>query len=374
MSLSRAAAAGLPAACRAAVFDPAERTLTVENFSLSAPGPGEVVVRVESSAICGSDLHTFLGHRAPAGPLILGHESCGVIVHLGDGIRTDSAGAALAEGVRVTWSIAANCGHCFPCTNEIPQKCETLFKYGHETVKKKPLLNGGFAEYIYLVPGSAIYRIPDTLPTNSVVFANCATATVAAAHRTAQTKRGDAVLIQGAGLLGLCASAMASAAGARCIAVADTNPDRLAMARDFGATHVIQVDPDDPEQLTKLSREIAGPRGFDVAIEVCGQPSAVAAALPALRIGARYILAGCVFPGAIGSLNLQTITTRLLRLTGLHNYQPSDLLKAVEFLEEHHQRFPFDRIVAREFPLNEIADAFQFAIDRKDVLRVAVTP
>src|SRR5690606_20336106 len=115
-----------------------------------------------------------------------------------------------------------------------------------------------------------------TLGSNSVVFANCATATVAAAHRTAGTKAGDAVLIQGAGLLGLCASAIAAAAGARCILVTDTIPDRLKLAKEFGATHTLLVDEKEPGKLLELSREIAGPHGFDVAIEVCGQAKAVA--------------------------------------------------------------------------------------------------
>jgi putative phosphonate catabolism associated alcohol dehydrogenase len=364
----------LPDRCNAAVFYPVERKLTLEIFDLPPPSAQEVVVRIESSAICGSDIHTFLGHRTPEKPLILGHESCGSIVHLGADVTSDSAGAPLAVGDRITWSIAANCGHCFYCDESIPQKCDSLFKYGHESVESERQLNGGFAEYVYLVPGSAIYRIPDALPTNSVVFANCATATIAAAHRTAQTKAGDAVLIQGAGLLGLCASAMAASLGARCIAVADTNADRLALARRFGATHTIQIDPANPDQLSTVAREIASPRGFDVAIEVCGQPGAIPAALPALRIGARYILAGCVFPGAVTSFDLRTVTIKLLRLIGLHNYQPADLLTAVQFLEANHRMYPFDQVIAREFSLQEISEAFAYAIEHKDILRVAIRP
>jgi alcohol dehydrogenase len=356
------------------VYDPADRSLRVREFALPKPQPDQVVVRVITSAICGSDLHTFLGRRTPAKPLILGHESCGTIVHLGREVQQDAAGEPLALGDRVTWSIAASCGHCFFCGDGLPQKCDALVKYGHQPADSRPSLTGGFAEFIYLAPGSALYRVPDTLHSNTVVFANCAMATVAAAHRMANVQAGEAVLIQGAGLLGLCAAAMAAVAGARCVLVTDAVPQRLQLATEFGATHTLQVDQDKPEQLTELASEIAEPHGFDAAIEVSGQPQAVASGLRALRVGARYVLVGCVFPGAEAHLDLYTITTRMLRLSGLHNYRPGDLLTAIRFLQLYGERFPFQTVVAKEFPLHEIAEAFQHAIQHRDVLRVAVVP
>ncbi len=366
--------AELPPSCRGAVFDPKTRKLEIREFDLAAPEPEEAIVRVASSAICGSDIHTFLGHRTPEGPLILGHEICGVVSRLGENLSRDAAGEPLAPGDRVTWSVAASCGHCFYCGDGLPQKCATLFKYGHESVDTLPPLNGGFADFIYLAPGSAIYKIPDSLEFDQVVFANCAMATVAAAHRTANIRPGQAVLIQGAGLLGLCAAALASASGCRAVLVTDTFPERLKLAREFGATHILRVDEAGPGGLEAFSREVAGSYGFDAAIEVCGHPPAVAEALPALKQGAAYALAGCVFPGALAEIDLRLVTTRLLRLSGVHNYAPGDLLTALRFLEAHHDRFSFNRVVGKSFPLARIAEAFDYAIANKDVLRVAVKP
>ncbi len=363
----------LPETCRAAVFHPETRRLTLTRVKMTPPGPGEAIVRVACSAICGSDLHTYEGRRIPEKPLILGHETCGVVVRLGTGLERDSAGKSLAPGDRITWSLGAHCGHCFPCSDGVPQKCTRLFKYGHESMDVLPRLNGGFAEYLHLAAGSTLYRLPDDLGFNETVFANCALATVAAAQRTADLQNGDAVLIQGAGLLGLCAAAMASTAGCRAVLVTDTNAERLAMAEVFGATHTCLIG-EGGSDLDAVAREVAGPYGFDAAIEVCGQPAAVADGIRALKIGGRYVLAGCVFPGALAEIDLQTVTTRLLCLRGLHNYTPRDLLAALRFLQRFQHRFPFSHVVGKTFPLERIEDAFAYAIRNRNVLRVAIQP
>ncbi len=364
----------LPDSARGAVYDPDTRTIEVRSFPLRAPRPGEVLVRVALSAICGSELHTISGRRRPHGPLILGHEICGTVAAPGDGVTHDSAGAPLAVGDRVTWSIAASCGACFFCRNGIPQKCASLFKYGHESIDVDPALNGGFAEYVYLVPGTAIFRLPNTLDDDRAVFANCSLATMAAAMRTADLRAKEAVLIQGAGLVGICASALASARGARAVMVVDVDDARLERAKDFGATHVVNVAHTTDEEYRDMVHQTAGERGFDVAIEVCGRPEVIPKGVAALRIGGRYVIAGCVFPGAIVALDMLPVVTKLLRLLGLHNYTPHDLRDALGFLTGAGTRFPFHEVVAARFPLAEIDRAVSSATDQKDLLRVALTP
>lgn len=364
----------IPKTSRAVVYDPDSGRLDVRSFAVRPVRPGEVLVRVTLSAICGSDLHTISGRRRPRGPLILGHEICGVIAQLGDGVVQDASGERLSVDDRVTWSIAASCGACFFCTHGLPQKCESLFKYGHESVDVDPPLNGGFAEHVYLAPGTALYHLPTELSDDAAVFANCSLATMAAAVRLADVQPGESVLIQGAGLVGVCASALCAARGAKAIAVVDVDDDRLARARAFGATHVYNAASGDADTYERAVAEAAGPRNFDIAIEVCGQPDVIPQGLSALRIGGRYVIAGCVFPGASTTLDVYGVITRLIRVIGLHNYTPADLETALAFLTGPGRAYPFDRVVDSHFSLDDIPRALEKIDERKDILRVALEP
>lgn len=364
----------LPDVSRAVVYDPDGGALRVASFPIRPVRSGEVLARVALSAICGSDLYTISGRRRPRGPIILGHEICGTVAQLGEGVTTDSAGRRLSLGDRITWSIAASCGRCFFCTHEIPQKCESLFKYGHESLDVDPPLNGGFSEYVYLVPGTAVHRVADALDDDTVVFANCSLATMVAAMRLADVSSGESVLIQGAGLVGVCAAALASARGADAITVVDVDQDRLDRAKDFGATHVVNAAEANADEFRAFVSKRGPSRGFDVAIEVCGQPAVIPLGIESLRIGGRYVIAGCVFPNATTELDVHAVITRLIHIIGLHNYAPVDLQAALDFLAGPGRAFPFDRVVAERFPLDHIDQALATVSKRKDVLRVALLP
>jgi len=372
----------LPSTCEAAVFDPATGRFRLEQFRLRPPGDGEVLVRVSLSAICGSDLHTVRGRRHPGGPIVLGHEVCGRVAAFGPRPHKDLDGPPLRVGDRITWSIMASCGGCFFCTRDMPQKCESLFKYGHETTDRDTPLSGGFAGYIYLKPGTALIRLADDLPDETVVFANCSMATMCAAVRMAGVSQGESVLILGAGPAGLCAAALSAAKGARSVMVTDVLPERLALARRFGATTTCDAAEVDEAAFRNAVERAAGRRGFDVAIEACGRPEAAVSALGALRIGGRFVVVGCVFPNASCEIDLHVITTRLITIKGLHNYTPRDLAEAVEFIATRRDTFPFDEVVGDTFPLSEIEGAVAEssrqgsgrASQGRKALRIAIRP
>ncbi|MCB0064393.1 MAG: alcohol dehydrogenase catalytic domain-containing protein, partial [Caldilineaceae bacterium] len=134
------------------IFDGADQPLRATRLPLPTTlQPGEVLVQIRLATICGSDLHTFMGHRQEAAPAILGHEAVGEIVAVGVGR------AELQPGHRVTWTIADSCGHCRPCTTYgLPQKCDQLFKYGHAPLDNGSGLNGCYASHIVLRPGTHI--------------------------------------------------------------------------------------------------------------------------------------------------------------------------------------------------------------------------
>ena len=363
----------MPDTVRAAVFEAPQQPLGLQSFPLPKLAPGEVLVRVTCCTLCGSDLHTFQGRRTTPTPTILGHEIMGEVAALGPGdpVR-DLEGVPLEAGDRITWSIAASCGDCFYCTHQVPQKCEHLFKYGHEKITPEHPLSGGLAEYCHLAPGTAIVRVPEALPDAVACPANCATATVAGAIRTGGGCEGQAVLVQGAGMLGLTACAMARSRGAREVVVSDIDAGRLALAERFGATRCVQVR-DAVEALREVVDEVTEGRGVDLAIEVSGAASAMQAGLDVLRIGGRYVWIGAVFPAPPLPVSAESVIRRLLNIHGLHNYTPADLAAAMAFLAEFHTRFPFEELVTATFPLAEVRTAFNHAIESR-ALRVAVTP
>jgi len=300
----------------AAVFVGAQQPLQLRRFDVPHPETGEALVRVTACTLCGSDLHTYEGRRAAPAPSILGHEIIGRIETLGPGAPLqDQNGLPLSPGDRVTWAIASSCGRCFFCLRRLPQKCETMVKYGHEQLQAGREWTGGLAQYCMLAPGAAIFRIPDSLSDEAVCPANCATATVAAALRAAGELRGGAVLIQGAGMLGITACAMARVAGADEVICCDINPARLRKAEEFGATRVAYA-----ADAAAAVRSVTGKYGVDIALEVSGSPAAFETGLPLLRIGGVYVLVGGVFPTPPTAIQMEDVIRRLLTIRGVHNY------------------------------------------------------
>lgn len=352
----------------AMVFTGAGLPLERREFDIPEPQADEMLVRVLGCTLCGSDLHTFEGRRSVAVPTVLGHEILGRIVAVGPDARpVDSTGASLGVGDRVTWSIVASCGRCHCCQRNLPQKCERMLKYGHEPLRPGGEWTGGLADYCLLASGTAIVRLPDDLPDEVACPANCATATIAAAVEAAGDLNGRHVLVVGAGLLGLTACAMARSLGASEVVCLDTNADRLRRAEAFGATRLATS--------TDLAATVASAtdrRGIDVAFELSGSPDACESALGSLALGGRLVLVGAVFPTRPIPLLMEQIIRRHLTLTGVHNYAPPHLHRAVSFLARERQ-YPFESLVTDWLPLSEANRAFQLAHNRSH-LRMGVRP
>ena len=278
-------------------------------------------------------------------PTILGHEILGRIEAFGPAAsRFDAAGQDLGLGDRVTWSIVASCGACFYCRRGISQKCEKQTKYGHEAIRPGYALTGGLADHCLLATGSAIFRVPDSLSDAVACPANCATATVAAALEASGTVSDQVVLIMGAGMLGVTATAWVSKLGATTI-VCDRNLGRLEIANQFGASHVVA-----PEGLDDILKAVTSGYGVDVAIELTGAVDSVERLLPLVRVGGRLILVGSVFPSRPVSIVPEQLVRRCLRVQGIHNYGPQHLQQALAFLTEVVE-FPFAGLVSDWQPL-----------------------
>jgi alcohol dehydrogenase len=357
----------------AMIFEGPGRPLSARQFLRPTLGAGEMLVEVTCTTLCGSDLHTYSGRRGTPCPTILGHEIVGRVAELRPGDPpVDLHGRPLAVGDRVTWSVAASCGGCFYCQRGLPQKCERLFKYGHEKLDERHPLSGGLAEHCHLARGTSILKVPDDLADEVVCPANCATATVAAALRAAGSLSERNVLVQGCGMLGLTAAAMAAERGAREVIVCDPDASRLGWAARFGATRTVHLA-NPASALTDTVAQATAGRGVDVALELSGDPAAIEAGLPLLCTGGHYVWVGAVFPTREVALSPELIVRRLLRIEGVHNYTPADLLRAVEFLDAAQSRFPFAELVTARFALADAEQAFRHAA-QAHAPRVAILP
>ena len=308
---------------------------------------GETLVKISCCALCRSDLHTYEGRRTEATPTILGHEAVGQVVE---------SRAGLIPGMRITWGIFACCGECFFCRNGLPQKCESLFKYGHARLTDEQPLSGGLATHILLRKGTPIVPLPDLLPDEIAVLANCSTATAFASIRNANLRTNAVVAVLGMGILGLTAAAILSSQGHQVIAF-DPDLTKAELAKDFGCTEFFS---DMDAFKSALSNQTQG-RGADACLELAGSQPAAQLSLTCVRIGGTIIWTGAAAPVGEVSIQPEQVLRRQLTIRGVHNYIPGDLTDAVEFLSAFSQQFRFEALFGATFALDEIETALQFA-------------
>src|SRR2546426_5755112 len=242
------------ATAKAVILEKFKAPLRVQALPLpSRLEPGAALVRTEMAGICGTDVHLWKGELPIALPVILGHETVGRIEQLGEALERDWTGQPLHVGDRVTWTSASSCGQCYYCAEKgQPTRCPQRCAYGiGYRCDQPPHFLGGYAEFHYLRPRTNIFKLPDDLPTETVLGAGCALIT--AIHGVERTGIGwrDSVVVQGAGPVGIAALAVAKSAGAGQVIVIDGPKHRLKMAMRFGADHNIALD-DLPEPGARL--------------------------------------------------------------------------------------------------------------------------
>jgi len=323
---------------------------------LPACGAGEALVAISLATICGSDLHTADGRRQEPTPCVLGHEAVGRVMAVGPGREPALVGR------RVTWTLTASCGACAPCRDwHLPQKCERLFKYGHAALANGTGLNGCYASHLLIRAGSTLLPIPDALPDELVAPANCALATMVNATEQLPDPCRTAV-VQGAGLLGLYGCALLRAAGVERVIVVDSNPDRLALVEAFGG---------EPALATATDLALTG--RVDAVFEVAGTAAVVPEGVRLLRPGGFYAFVGMVHPATTLALTGETVVRRCLTIRGFHNYTPRHLARALAFLCEQRNAYPWTALVSDPFPLANLPAAFDLARTQRWA-RVAVRP
>ena len=356
---------------KVSVFDEKEGKFQTLSATLPELGAGEILVKVLYTTICRSDIYTYQGKRKEKNPAILGHEIVGQIIKFAsDAPEKDLRGFPLRVGSRITWAIYASNPEDPRSKMGMPQKAADLFKYGHEAHEPGNSFHGGMAEHIILRRNTPVIAIGSHIPDKSAALINCSVATVSAAIRLAGNLRGKKVLVNGAGMLGFIACAMAHSMHAESVIAADTNSDRLKKSMMFGASGVFKV----PEN-TAITREsyLVVHGSVDVVLDFSGIPSSIEAVMSLLDIGGTIVLVGSTFPQEDIRVNAELIVRKLLTIRGIHNYNAKDLIHAVAFMESNVEKFGFDQLVENEFTLDESNQAFEYAVQHNP-FRVGIKP
>ena len=363
------------AGSESAVFLGAEKGFEFREYPLPKVEPGGILVRIGLASICGTDLHIYHGTRKPPLPIILGHEAMGVVEELGTAVTADSSGEPLAEGDRVTWSYIWTCGSCYYCSIlKERASCVNRIAYGVGVgCADPPHLNGGFSEYIYLRPGTSVFKVPDTLSDEVIVPANCALVTMVHVTDRARVGLNQNVVVQGAGPLGLFAMTLAKERGAGKVIALDAAEGRLTIARDFGVDETINVRGKSDDEVVKEVRDLTNGIGADVVIEATGVPDALVVGLRLPREGGTYATIGPIYQGATAPLDCFNLIFRRISILGIARNDAGHLKEAIRFLERTRSRYPYEKVVGATFKLRDIEKAIK-TVEERRVMRAALRP
>jgi len=350
---------------KAAVLKGFRQPFEIEEFPVPEVAPGAVLIKIAMANICGSDLHIWRGDLPirirPEGS-IFGHEMCGRVAALGQGVDRDSLGNPLKEGDRVAYCYFNPCGKCYQCLQGHRAACPNKTSNMAGSIKNPPYFRGAFAEYYYLQPGMFIFKVPDSLSDDVVAPANCALSQVIYGLHQAGLRFGDTVVIQGAGGLGLNAIGVAREMGAGRIIAIDGVAARLELAREFGADDTIDISViTKPEDRIARVMELSNRRGADLVCELVGFVGVVPEGIAMVRAGGTYLEIGNISNGQTVAIDPSALVWGNKKIVGVVMYDPWVLPKAIDFLARNQHRLPLGKVVSHKFPLEKINDAFRQA-------------
>jgi L-iditol 2-dehydrogenase len=318
----------------------------IEERPMPEPGPGEVVVEIRSVGICGSDVHYYehgrIGEHVVRAPMVLGHESSGVV--------TGPGAPGLAAGQRVAVEPGVPCGHCEQCRRGSYNLCPDVVFFA------TPPVDGALAHYV-AVHHAYAHPVPDTISDDAAALIEPLSVGLWA-NRRAGAGVGSRVLVTGAGPIGVLCALTARVAGAGWVGIADVHPARLDAATAFGLDDVIDARGD---------VDYAGFRP-DVLLECTGVPAVVTAGIRALRPLGRAVLVG-MGPAEEQTLPVSLIQNRELTVTGTfryaHTYPDAIALVAAG-------RIDLDALVGARLPLADTEAALRMGRTDPAVLKTVV--
>jgi D-arabinose 1-dehydrogenase-like Zn-dependent alcohol dehydrogenase len=333
-----------------AIFTGPGRSFRIESAGVAAPGPGMAGLQLLSSGICGTDVHIHQGFlKMPELELILGHEFIGRIDQLGENARRDALGRELAPGDRAVACVALACGKCFNCLRGETASCLAFGVTYLKPVAEEPHFHGGFAEYLFS-PVANLVKLPDAVETRAAAAFPCGGPTIIrACEYGGGLEKGEIVLIQGNGSLGLFALAYAKAHGCATAIIGSTaNSERKELTEALEPDLFFDYRRIDAGEIAERIRDFARAQGrgdgADVAIETSGAREALPVGLACIRTRGRYLVPGQYSDRGEVAILPHLITFRALRIFGTGQYTFADIGTYLDFLAAHPE---LQRIFAR---------------------------
>jgi len=362
----------------------------IREYPLTDPAPGCVLVRMEMSGICGTDKHTFQGFITQYGdrklefPIIQGHENVGTIAAIGGSAEyKDFEGIPLRVGDRVVVGANVCCGECYYCRHDFPYYCcEKTTDYGNYlSARNPPHLFGGWAQYMYIVPGSFLVKVPEDLPSEVAVLTEIFAVSVGldrakqmSAFPSESFRFDDTVVVLGVGPLGMCFLMKARMLGAGTIIAADLSDYRLDFAKRLGADHAVNVGKTSKAERLQMVRELTGGRGADVVIECAGVPQAVPEALELLRVGGMLVEAGNFSDlGEVPISPHRHLCAKNVRILGVGGEEPAAYGPSMRQMVRYMKHYPLREFVTHRFGLRDVDAAMQKSVEGES-MKVVLEP
>jgi L-iditol 2-dehydrogenase len=343
----------------------------IEIFELPVPevGDDEVLVKVEQTGVCGTDVHEYKGDPFGYIPVQLGHEGTGTVVKMGRNVTTDYYGKPLAVGDKIVTGLKP-CGVCDTCLHDAEHVhlCENGEIFGlmpGEAAYKN--FNGWFGEYIKINAGGVIFNVSD-MDVDLRTLIEPAAVVVHAVERAKEIfnfKHGSYVLIQGCGPIGLLLLTVVRTMGVRNIIAVDGDEKRLAMAKKLGAAYTVNFSNEDA--LGKI-KAITG-TGAEMAFQCTGSPKAASAIWKYVRRGGAMCELGFFVDNGEATYNPhQDICNKEITVVGSWTYQAKDWLQACEVLKEAQKdELPVEELLTNKYSLADINAAMEMNISMQGI-------
>jgi L-iditol 2-dehydrogenase len=372
----------------------APRTYEIRDYPFPTElEPGAVLLRMTASGICGTDKHTYRGEtvqykgtemeRTTPFPIIQGHENLGVVEAVGAGGALAHDGRPLLPGDRVVPAPNRACGVCRNCQRHDPYYlCRNLENYGNSlSCAEAPHLFGGWSEYLYLRPGTPIFRVPDDLPDDIAVLTEIFAVThsierVAALRRPGGFLPGDTVAVVGVGSLGMSHLVKAALMGAGRVIAIDKSPKRLALARRLVDADTVLVakavtgeDPDVRAQVLDLTDG----EGVDLVVNATGFPGSFALATTLVRDAGSILEVGAFVDMGPEAFNPAQICGRSLNIVGTGGEDVQAYAGTLALLARHQSSIPFAEMVSHVFRIADAAQAVEASLDADNATKVLIS-
>ncbi|MFA9376361.1 MAG: zinc-binding dehydrogenase [Lachnotalea sp.] len=354
-----------------------EKKLEVKELPIPEINDDEVLVKVEGCGICGTDVHEYKGDPFGYIPVQLGHEGTGTIVKIGKNISSDYSGKSLQIGDKIVTGLKP-CGVCNTCTKH-PEKihlCEEGEIFGL-LPGEKHFFNGWFGEYIKINAGGVIFNVSDMEDLDLRLLIEPSAVIVHAVEKAKEIfnfKHDSYVLVQGCGPIGLLLLTLVRTMGVRNIIAVDGDVKRLNMAKDLGASEIINfTDFKTQDEAVAAVKAVTEGLGAEMVFQCTGSPKAATTLWQYVRRGGSLCELGFFVNNGDATYNPHLdICNKEIKVTGSWTYQSKDWMQACEFLKEAQLRgLPIQKLITHKFKLEELNEAMETNI-RMDGLKIAM--